>query len=58
MDLEEKPTTARAREEAMDEMIANPSRVRDEIARILRRDGLSESQIEWELGMIESTLGF
>jgi len=58
MDLEKNPRTARAREEAMDEMIANPSGVRDEVVRILRRDGLSEAQIEWELGMIGTTLGF
>jgi hypothetical protein len=42
----------------MDEMIANPSQVRAELTRILRRDGLSEAQIEWELGMVETTLGF
>jgi len=58
MDLEKNPRTAKAREEAMDEMIANPSGVRDEVVRILRRDGLSEAQIEWELGMIGTTLGF
>jgi hypothetical protein len=58
MDLEKNPRTARARDEAMDEMIANPSQVRAELTRILRRDGLSEAQIEWELGMVETTLGF